>query len=270
MENSIIKNLYLNKNISTKDIAKRMNVSQSCIQRRLIKEGVLRSVGTDSRIYDINHSFFENIDTEHKAYWLGFMYADGNISKRDNKVILSSTDKIVLEMFNISTQSTYKIHTEKHNVYSSIIYKISISSAKLKNDLINKGCVPNKSLILTFPKFIHKDLIHHFIRGYFDGDGSICIYKKNRKNLYRMQTSFAGTKSFINSLVKILLKNKIVKGSSVTNRDSISILQFSTNDSMTLYKYLYNDASIFLERKKNKFKDGFKNRGIFNDYNMGS
>lgn len=271
MNIEIIKDLYLNKNLSTKDIAIKAGLSQSCIQRRLKKHDLLKKAGYN-RKYNINHSFFDIINNEHKAYWLGFMYADGNVSSRDNRIILSSTDKDLLTQFNNCANSNYPILIEHHNVYNCKIYKISISSSQLKKDLIKSGCVPKKSLILKFPNknIVSNNLINHFIRGYFDGDGSVSLYYNNNINVNRIMSSFSGTPDFIEKLSNILIKLKVVKGNSITKNKNINILQFSTHDSISLYNFLYKNATVFLRRKRDKFEKEFKNRGIFNDYNMGS
>ena len=91
---------------------------------------------------------FEKIDTEEKAYWLGFLYADGNVSNHENKIELILAEKDVghLEKFkrflNIKNKICYREATKA--------YRISFRSEKCKQDLIDKGCIPNKSLILKF------------------------------------------------------------------------------------------------------------------------
>mgnify|MGYP002625860766 CR=1 FL=1 len=75
-------------------------------------------------------------------------------------------------------------------------YIFSVSSPKMKVDLIRLGAIPNKSLILEFPKDIPNDLIRHFVRGYFDGDG--CISKNEDR------CSLVSTENFCVELSHIL------------------------------------------------------------------
>ena len=179
---------YLN-NIERTKIKEKYNISFSQIYRILEKNNIKRKNQSDSkRKYFFDDTYFENINTEEKAYWLGYMYADGcvRINKRDNNKILnlSSIDKEHIEKFTKSLSSNLKIQKSK-NVGSfsknNSIYSVSIYSSKLVDDLIKKGCVLNKTFQLKFPTEdqVPNHLIQHFIRGYFDGDGSISILKRN-------------------------------------------------------------------------------------------
>lgn len=99
---------------------------------------------------------------------------------------------------------------EYSNNIGGNVYGVHLTSDKMFNDLCSHGCVPNKSLVLTFPKDIPENLIHHFIRGYFDGDGSVFILNhkwiKNPKTnpvvCYRetLGVGFNGTKEFLSGL----------------------------------------------------------------------
>ena len=109
-----------------------------------------------------NHNTFEIIDTEEKAYWLGFLYADGCISKNQNiiQIALKRADKTHLEKFREFIGNTNNKITYSKNTKS---YRFCFNSKKIKQDLIKLGCIPAKSLTLKFPteKQIPKDLIRH-------------------------------------------------------------------------------------------------------------
>ena len=143
----------------------------------------IRNDKEKNKKYICNNSYFENIDTQEKAYWLGFIYADGYIGKNNNNgrfgISLSTEDIDHLYKFKESIESSHPIN--KYRVSSG--YKIGaeycriiICEEKLVNDLIKQGCVYNKTNILSPPN-IDKKLRRHFIRGYMDGDGSIIIHK---------------------------------------------------------------------------------------------
>jgi hypothetical protein len=180
--------------------------------------------------YYYNENYFTQIDTEEKAYWLGFLYADGYIEpiyrkqkiKAMRAVIgLQEADRNHLEKFLIHIESnapiTQNITILNHkNYYSN---RVRINNTKMCKDLIKLGCVNNKSLILKFPNddIIPKHLIRHFIRGYFDGDG--CVYYKEgekidnrnkKKYKYkRLMVSIVGTESFLNSLIDVFKQHNI-------------------------------------------------------------
>src|SRR5690606_21393784 len=139
--------------------------------------------------YNFNESFFETIDTEEKAYWLGFIAADGNINDRgENKskslhIGLSFKDKNHLLKFMININYSHLLIEIKEriiNLKKRRYVRLNLNSKKMYNDLLDKGITPRKSLTLKPPKNVPKDLVRHWIRGYFDGDGSVHIYNDKR------------------------------------------------------------------------------------------
>src|SRR5699024_9205607 len=153
------------------------------------EEGVeLKNVSTYRQKYKINHNFFDEIDTEEKAYWLGFLYADGCVREDRGcfRLGLQARDVRHLEKFRESLDSNHTIK-ETNKVTNEKIYYgnyIFIHSKKLVKNLVEKGCFENKSLTLKFPSYdiVPKHLIYHFIRGYFDGDGSVSYTVRNGKH----------------------------------------------------------------------------------------
>ena len=254
LTNQII-DLYNNKKISTANIAKQLKIGITTVQRKLSNLKLLKSVSETKRKYTFNHNYFEKIDNEDKAYFLGLMYADGNISI--NKCIrLTSKDKYILEKLFECINHTGVIYREFHNKFKKECFKAQASSEKMFNDLNNLGCVPNKSLILKFPTNIPNDLVHHFIRGYFDGDGTVGIYNLKGSIWKRLTCGFCGTKEFLTDLnIKSGMKIKTLK-----KQKNIFRLTFSVEDSNELYKYMYKDATIFLTRKKDIFDNYIKQR----------
>lgn len=118
-----------------------------------------------------NRYIFDKIDTEEKAYWLGFLYADGSVGSKEDKIELSlaACDYNHIQKFKDFIGLDNKIsYRKKQNAY-----RYSFRDKTFKEVLIKQGCVPKKSLILTFPTIdqVPVELIRHFIRGYFDGDG---------------------------------------------------------------------------------------------------
>ena len=133
--------------------------------------------------YTYNKNYFKQITTETQAYWLGFLYADGCISRfyRNEKLksmslelTLQSNDIKHLENFRNDLEANIPIqHKIISNKYEAD--RIVINCTYMCQDLINLGCTPTKSLTLEFPnnEIVPKHLLKHFIRGYFDGDGGI-------------------------------------------------------------------------------------------------
>lgn len=134
---------------------------------------------------NLNHDIFENIDTEQKAYWLGMLYADGYIKTRKNInsiqicLGLKILDSYHVEKFSKFVESSLPLKTRSTKLGTDQAM-VAVSSVKMGKDLIRHGCVPRKSLILKPPTktTLPDNLNRHFIRGFFDGDGCICITKE--------------------------------------------------------------------------------------------
>ena len=248
-ENKII-DMYIIQQLSCQKISKQLNLSWRKVAKTLHKYNIMRSVGRNYK-YKCNDNFFKNIDTEEKAYWLGVLYADGNVSKNSSgtgQVFLSSKDKEWVQLFLNSINSTFNLKQELHKKYNKYIWKAHITSNIMFTDLCTHGCIPNKSLIITFPQ-IPNNLIRHFIRGYFDGDGTIGVYKYlcNSSSKTVRSGICSGSKLFLEELTKhIPTKYKTIKCYNGVYR-----VMFSVNDTLLFCNYIYQDATIFLKRKKN-------------------
>ncbi len=198
--------------------------------------------------------FFRKIDTEEKAYWLGFIAADGNISKDKYtcSIEIKQSDKEHLEKFSKIFNNYYPV-LQIDKVYPSV--KICIHSKQCCLDLEQYGIIPNKSLILDINfNLISEELLPHFIRGYFDGDGSIFCNVPKRKNGYNYEEwgcNFVGTKKVLSHFKRYLnLKNKITKKGNIYSLDISGTLK--TYQVLTI---LYNNSTIFLQRKKDKYNE---------------
>lgn len=247
---------------SSLEIASKYNKKPSAICALLKRLDVeLRSNKQNSKKYNIaNESFFEAIDTEEKAYWLGFMYADGYVLTKDNTIglSLSKNDYDHLEKFKKAIGSTHPIKVYRGNGYTNNDYcRLMLRSDKLKNDLISNGCIENKTSLIKFPNSIPKSLIHHFIRGYFDGDGCLTTYYNKANNSNVVAIKILGTENFLLSIndwcedclgyrVKSLYKRK--KDSLVFNLE----IQ-GKKRAIPFLELIYKDATIYLDRKKEKY-----------------
>lgn len=198
---------------------------------------------------------FEKIDTEEKAYWLGFLYADGSISLTEDKIELGLAEKDLnhIEKFKKFLGINNKISYRQ----SSKSYRLSFRSQSCKQDLINKGCVPKKSLILKFPteQQVPYYLIKHFIRGYFDGDG----WFTNTSNCF--QVGIIGTqdfiKGFLNYIQNVNKTNKIF----ICHREKGAkrYVFGAYQDVLNFLNWIYKDSSVYLDRKYEHYLDFIQN-----------
>lgn len=129
-----------------------------------------------------NENYFDIIDTSQKAYFLGLMYADGYISHSTRKngsvyyimsISLQVQDKSVLEKLRNEMNRPNELILVKTNGKRNPQYRFTVSGEKIHHDLEKHGCIERKSLNLQFPTTVPEELMSHFIRGYFDGDGCI-------------------------------------------------------------------------------------------------
>jgi len=207
----------------------------------------------------INKKFFKKWTPE-MAYVLGFIYADGNIILTKRKTWFWSiqiTDKNILEQIKKTIDSSHVISKKKKILGQKQLYRLQIGSKEMCNDLILLGLTPKKSKSLVFPEIADKYL-GDFIRGYFDGDGGVWLgdtHTDRNRSTFTISTYFtSGSKFFLLSLKDKFEKVGIIGGSLVTKKKGFD-LKYSIKNSLLLYKFMYNGScSLFLTRKKEKFK----------------
>ena len=257
--NNII-NLYTNKNMSSLKIAELYNCNSSTILRLLKRNGVtIRSQKDTSKKCVVDESFFVSIDTEEKAYWLGFLYADGCVRDKYFGLKLSIVDLDHLKLFQKSLKCDYKIIVSvnkngygKGNKYCAI----NIYNNKMVQDLIKLGCMKNKTKLLEFPnEIIPATLMRHFIRGYFDGDGSIYYTKTKKYNYISPMVSFTGRYNFLLNLKEKLIPESTAKIMKYKNKDIYYLILGGINYIQYIYNYFYIDSTFYLNRKKEKFEE---------------
>ena len=241
------------------EIADKIGCSKTPVQKLLSKHKLTRTISDIKRSYSVNENFFETIDTEAKAYFLGWMFSDGyNNQKRGNiALIIHQQDKHILESFKTAISSEHRIVLsdcfggKTKDGRATPVARFTVYSQKLSADLAKHGCVQAKSKILKFPTTVPEDLTHHFLRGYFDGDGCICKHTQHEEAAYCWY--LAGTAEFLHVVAELL--SKIVgKGSNIHAQPGVHTLRFGGNGILTTIKnYLYKDATLFLTRKKNLF-----------------
>lgn len=188
---------------NTSQISKELSIPRNTVRHNLLRLKLLSPPKPKGKF---NENYFEYIDTEEKAYFLGFIVADGSISKVTNRVCfdINTKDKEILEGFKCSVLSTnqirnYKVFDDRtKKYYDKTVFQVS--SKKLKEDLKNLGVDENKSYSFLKPE-IDKEYFWHFLRGMVDGDGHISNTK--------MYISLISTKEFLLLLVELLSKENI-------------------------------------------------------------
>ncbi len=227
----------------------------------------------------LNLDYFERIDSRNKAYFLGFIAADGAIVRnkgsnvRTLTITIHSKDRHLLEKFKEEINSSKPIYsiTYKSKILSS--YKLNVDHVRFTTsqrlfieNLENLGITSNKSLtMLDLLTSIPDEFKPAFIIGYFDGDGcfvdSFCVSPRKYKckdgtitthtyNHWVSLLSIKGTKEFLEPIpfwLNTTYALKQIKG------QKIHTLRFTSNDAITKFYNLYNYCDFYLERKKSKF-----------------
>jgi transposase-like protein len=174
------KRLYVD-GFSQKEVGEFLKVDKQVVKRTLKKMGVEpRSQTVRARRHSLNTRFFQFIDTEEKAYWLGFLAADGNVSKcRGNNAItlgLSAKDLAHVELFAKAIGTSAPIRRARSGKGTECAV-LSIYCQEMVVDLAQVGIVPCKSLTAKAWNG-PEELMAHYWRGVFDGDGSIFLGKQ--------------------------------------------------------------------------------------------
>ena len=213
--------------------------------------------------YEYNQDYFEKIDDHEKAYWLGFIVADGGleVSSRENwgntyrlRIMLSDKDHTHLEKFNQTIKGEIPIKKGITTLNDKDFGNstITINSKKMVSDLMNLNVLPNKSGKEVLP-IIDNQYNPSLLLGNFDGDGCFSYWRQNG-NL-KQELSFLGSLELMNSINDILHQDLKISGS-IQSEGSLYKLRFTKiSDVSTIEKYMYQQNTSFLSRKQLKFKE---------------
>ena len=251
---------------SMRQIERDYDVTRQSVAKYLEEKQIKTTKGNHYRKYRHQYDFFENIDTEEKAYWLGFMFADGYIVDHSHKygedhfgITLHSKDVATLEQFKKSIKATNPIRDVSSD--GCPLHRIVMTSQKTVDDLISHGCVKQKSLILKPPVGVPQELIHHLIRGFFDGDGSIywnkTAFEKHKTWVTPSYTiNITSTKEMIEWLIDQVGFGNMHKEN--RREKTWYYVQGGNKKVKQFCDYIYKDATIYMERKYQLYQDLLK------------
>jgi len=209
--------------------------------------------------YGVDETFFDAIDSEAKAYVLGWFYADGCVDNEGKmRLQIQAGDGAIIEEIKRLMGydgPLYDVPPPKKFPHRKAQISLQINRKTMADKLIALGCTPNKSLTVSMPTKdqVPSEFFHHFIRGVFDGDGSITI----KKNKY-VQCSITSTDIFLQPLRDYLLKNHKIETKHYYRYDytnTMNMMTTKTSHSILFLQWMYRDSTYSLTRKKAIFDD---------------
>lgn len=241
-------------NISILKSARKFHICEKRLSA-FIKENNYEHYLLKSRnIYKVNDNYFVKINNSQKAYWLGFILADGCIKKNNTfQLALKKDDKVHLEKFLKCIKGDFKIIYEKRSFDSKLNCVLRIHRIKFCQNLIRLGVDKNKSTKEKVP-LIKEKYYSHFIRGIFDGDGWLCIGKNKE---FGICSSFDICNFIAITLTKEIvgLKFPLITLNNKKKKNSLFRIRFhSKKDIILILRYIYKDSTVSLDRKRNLFK----------------
>lgn len=242
-----IKEKYLS-GIPTTELAKQFWTTDdhliACVLRDLNVE--IRPSGYMSKT---DQTLFKEIKNEIEAYSLGLITSDGNIDKNGTiRIFLTESDKYILEEINrrlLNGSGNLSIDKKKNG---RPVARLGFCGKTICQNLAQYGVIPNKSEFLTNIYILPEELMHHYIRGLFDGDG---VTSKNRESI---RIGFcAKRKEFVESYQSFLCQKLFMRKNKIFNTGGCFQCSWGAKtDIEKFYNYIYKDATIFLGRKRNK------------------
>jgi hypothetical protein len=236
-------NYYFKDKYSLNKIANLIgDVSPSTIGNRLKKYGYTldnKSHDGNNRKHSIDINFFKEINNKNKAYILGLIISDGYVNKF--KLTFTSKDSELVEIFKRELKSEHKL--AKYDIFDKRTnktytrYSLQIASKEIVDDLNKLGIYPNKSFTCEMPN-IPNEYFWHFIRGVFDGDGSITNEKNQKKGRLRFQ--IIGSEALLKQIKHDFLRYHISNNTKLTN----TVYQSSNNYISKIFYYSYHDLNI--------------------------
>lgn len=265
--------LEYNANVPSTTLHKKYNLAPATVLR-IVRElgGNVKTMKEVKTKYTFNHLFFNKINTEEKAYFLGLLLADGHTSYKEVMLSLNINDKHIIDKFVTSIQGNNKVairttkSTFKNNstTYISKSAGVSLRSDQMLKDLKKLGFTSNKTYTMKVPK-IKKELQKHFWRGVWDGDGYISYYRGTTKqklannktkqyNYLVLEAGLCGLKNVVEEFCKFLKQNNIKPGK-IYPDGSIYSVRCNWTESYKLLNLFYSNFNpeLCLKRKYDKY-----------------
>lgn len=247
---------YLSQPMTMKQIEDKYELSHPTVTK--ILKDVPKYTKAKLNNPNMKEHFFQEINEEAKAYFLGLLISDGNVFKDNTgrqasiSITLHLKDEYMLEKFKEVLQANTSVSYDGRGCG-----QIAVRSNIMAEDLAKYGVVPLKSYNTYLPQ-VSKEMMPHLIRGIFDGDGSIMAKpspNNDGHNRFLHSISFCGTHQLMEDISNYILKNSGIKTTVYDYKDrNLSELKIQNIHAMAKFGYwMYRNSTIFLNRKKDIF-----------------
>ena len=250
-----------NKGLGAIEIAERINISHQGVHKYLFSVGEHRDRNESLELkLTEEDKYFDSLDTQEKVYWLGFIVADGHFAEHTLRIILSELDydhlKKLAHILKVKKIKRFERITKKGNVSKMI--NLDYNSVHMVRTAIKYNLRGNKAhnpQLGEIYKFIPEKYVNHFIRGYWDGDGTLGAYMTKRGN-YKRATSCTGNHKFLETTNKVISNYTEIKKKKVyrikSSHFSGHLCYQAKLDIKVFLLWLYRNSEICLERKYKK------------------
>lgn len=242
--------------VFTREIAAETGICRQTITKIAVDAGLPTSQADKGthRKHGVNDTFFDVIDTEEKAYWLGVITADGSVGNNSLTFTQKQSDRHHVELFRDTIGSTQPVSV-KHNNRSPSTGRLcptcvcTIYSQRLVKSLLKHGLYPNKSLTVEPSGLVPDDLMRHYYRGLVDGDGTISRY-----SIMYWAVGLVGSYGIVSGFADFVNTHNIPHTAKAKPRKNIFDVRFSGKRALAVAKLLYSDASVYLPRKYARYE----------------
>jgi hypothetical protein len=233
--------------MTAKDAGALFGYSSAICYSALKRRGIaVRKQEEYGRTRDVDHEFFSSIDNECKAYWLGFITADGCLHGNKVSIGLAAVDETHLNKYNKNLMSTYPVTYSRSN--SSV--RVSLTSEQIVKDLKSLGLSERKTFTVAPCSTVPDELMRHYWRGVIDGDGCIGKSAVKKTGYITWSVSLTGNKYMVEGFCRWVGDVTGIKMIPHTyKKDSYTAHCGGNKQVRRLLPHLYKDATMYLDRK---------------------
>lgn len=253
--------LYTQEKLSSSQVAALLHLSDATVRNLVRREGLfIRDTrACRRRKHYFNTSFFDQVNSEAKAYFFGFLLADGSNNGRNAiEVEVQERDGYILETFleELNSENLFLQRRPAAQPTHQPLVHLLLSSTYMSKHLEKLGMVPRKSYLLVFPDWIkNSSLLPHFLRGYWDGDGNLQAYERGyrKDNSRHAACSVVGTDNFCSTVRDLIYKHTGTWGNlkhlNTQSNCTSTLVYGGIPRAFAVAEWLYGEGTIYLKRK---------------------